>query len=1118
MSGQSPLNPSLSPNMSFGSPSSYPFPANFVSSPAQPQAETANPRRFVLKVQPTSHKSRVETQIPIRLTLSPLPTGVEKLRLPSHTISKLKFLAPSSTEPSPDTLQLSTSLVCTSAMQDTQKRSRAFARARGESQQDDAEVGPLEGGDVKICPGCIQRERKRASRKKQRKPEEDELFQKDEEKRVIVFNTNEIKEWTEVGRDVSAGYNNGPAPPPGTMQVELPMRIACYCRHQTEKIGFQVIFTVKDHLGKVIAQAITNSIMITDDHKAQAPSAPPMGSGHNGEKAKRLASPQSPTDLQGLQQGLNQRFNSQYQLTPSSFAGANGTNGISSNSHTPRNLSRQASPTDFPGPQTKRRKQSSSGRVPSELAMTRLETPASSVSNMASAAQLSIGRGFASPTERPFVTPAAMSGQFTGPPTPNQSNDHNPFFNPTSAERHSLDSLAHQSLASAPNSAQPSRPGTPGALNRNGFHDSSLDLALGANTANTVWPLMNNSHARLPPVIHKIVPAEGSISGGTEVTLLGNQFTQGMEVVFGDTLATTTTYWGEKCLSCLTPPALQPGFVTVGFKHEHPSFSQVQQPRPLMPKQQTLFRYTDDRELQMYRLALSILGQKMGSQKDAFQTAQQIMSNNPNAIFGMQNDISGGGSSGGHQRQVPGLESQGKFSDIDAQMLTFLEFIDLDDSPRSPRYNARNSTGQSLLHLAASLGLTRFVAGLLARGANPEVQDNTGNTPMHLAALHGHAHIVRRLRQTGASASARNIRGFNPADLASTLDVHQAALLPSRHYRSQSAGSLGFRRRQSSSVSLNSLWEASSATGSLGHAVDDSSDLDDYEDSDEADGDPPHLSMSRRSSMHQDVLPVASDPVEQPPNPADARGFFPPAAVILWRDHLAAQIHHFQQSVSNAFPNMPALPPMPALPDYQANQMMRRITNLVPNRPMARDGWWDLLKGTTGQTQTQPPSYDELYPHQEDRQEDAKLKKSGLLRAQAEAVLDQHFEAQSNIASASASTSAAIQRSRPEQDNIKDITIGGKIISREQQKHLREHQARRMKGLASDRNLYFFWVSLGTSYLLKIPLANSYQIPLLLLVLGAWIRNYVPWIWDGVTDGYDFVKARATQRAVEMGI
>lgn len=1105
MNGQSPMN-SMSPNMRFASPSSYPFPVNFASSPAQ--ADSVNATQPVLTVHPTSLKSRVETQIPIRLTLSPLPDSVKKLRLPSHTISKLKFLAPPSTEPTPDTLQLYTSLVCTSAMQDREKLKRAFARTRSEryhsgmNAPDDER--PLDGGDVKICTGCIQRERKRASRKKQRKPEEDELFQKDEEKRVIVFNTNEIKEWTEPPKNASVGYGDMPPAPPGSMQVELPMRIACYCRHQNEKLGFQVIFTVKDYQNNVVAQAITNSIMITDDHKTQAPSAsapagpspslpdgtqlPGVGvfsSGSNNEnKAQNagFASPKSPTDLQSLQQ----RFSSHYQLTNNSFATSQ-SNGGPSNSQTPRNLSRQASPTDFPGPQTKRRKHSSSGRLPSELTMTRLETPQSSNSAVANAAQLAAARGYASPTERPFVAPSSMSGQYgNGPPTPNQNSDNNPFFNPTPAQRQSLDSLAQQSMVSAPNSAQPSRPGTPGASGRTGFQDQNLALALGGTTANQVWPSISPAPSRLPSVIHKLVPAEGSITGGTEVTLLGSGFYPGMEVVFGDTLATTTTFWGDKCLNCLTPPALQPGLVSVVFKHEHPTFGQVQQVQPLMPKQQLFFRYVDDRELQMYRLALNILGQKLGSQADAFQTAQQIMGSDPNAFFNMQKDMQGGSSSGGHQRQVPGMDSQGKLSDLDSKMLTYLEFIDLDDSPRSPRYNSRSATGQTLLHFAASLGLTRFVAGLLARGANPDIQDSTGNVPMHLAALHGHAHIVHRLRLIGANANARSVRGFTPADLATTLPAHQAALLPSRHYRSRSVGSLSSRRRHSSSASLNSLWEVSSASGSLGHAVDDSEELDDPEELDSDDSDAPvFFSSSRRSSMHQDAIPPVVDAGEQPTAP-DTRGFSPPAAIVAWQNHLTAQIHQFQQSVANAFPNMPALPPMPALPDYQANQMVRRITNLVPHRPASRgDGWWDYLKGnaTPGntspgnatQSQTLPPSYDELYPHQQDKENDAsEMKKSALLHAATEAALDQHFEAQSNAAStsasASASTSTATAEAQPIQaikDDLKDITIGRKVISSEQQKHLREHQARRMKGLGSDRNLYFIWVSFQDNSLFR---------------------------------------------------
>lgn len=366
-----------------------------------------------------------------------------------------------------------------------------------------------------------------------------------------------------------------------------------------------------------------------------------------------------------------------------------------------------------------------------------------------------------------------MPSQFAnGPPTPN-SNDNNPFFNPNS-QQPNLDALVQQRLISAPNSSQPSRPGSPGPSTRNSFQEQSLNL-LGPSPSTPLWPPLTNAGNRLPSVIHKLVPAEGSITGGTEVTLLGSGFYPGMEVVFGDTLATTTTFWGDKCLNCLTPPALQPGLVAVLFKHEHPTFGQMQPTQALMPKQQQFFRYVDDRELQMYRLALGILGQKLGSQADAFQTAQQIMGSDPKAVFNLQKD-SYNGSGGVNQRQVPGLESQGQLTDLDSKMLTYLEFIDLDDSPRPPKYNTRCGTGQTVLHLASSLGLTRFVAGLLARGANPDVQDHTGNSPMHLAALSGHSHIVHRLRLAGASPSARSIRGFTPADLASSLPAHQAAL------------------------------------------------------------------------------------------------------------------------------------------------------------------------------------------------------------------------------------------------------------------------------------------------------------------------------------------------------
>jgi len=213
---------------------------------------------------PTPLKSRVETQIPIKMALSPLPPGVTKLHLPGHTISKPKLLARPTPERSPDTLELYVSLVCTSAMEQPELKRKALERAAAVPQGylpdlDEEENSPQNGGEVRICIGCITRERKRAARKKIKKPEEEKVWSQDEERRVIVFNTKEVKEWQPLSPLLDAS-GRPDAAVSRAMQIDAPMRIACYCRHQSEKMGFNVIFTLKDFQDRVIAQAMSNPV------------------------------------------------------------------------------------------------------------------------------------------------------------------------------------------------------------------------------------------------------------------------------------------------------------------------------------------------------------------------------------------------------------------------------------------------------------------------------------------------------------------------------------------------------------------------------------------------------------------------------------------------------------------------------------------------------------------------------------------------------------------------------------------------------------------------------------------------------------------------------------------
>ncbi len=267
---------SVSPAMTFYATSGMPF-ASHLATRGSPYASAASTKLFV---HPVREKSRVETQIAIKLTLFPMPPGITKLHLQPHAISKPKLIAKPTLSKSPEMLEMYTMLVCTSAMEDPAKVQRALARAAGSPtthkvegrrsssesspSPNDDENKPLNGGPVNICAGCITRERKRAGRKKSKNKEEEEMWQEDEAKRIIVFNTHEVKDWQSPLKsksgsqtvDASTSGSEYSSPPPvfpeDAMQVDLPMRIACYCRHQEEKLGFQwVLFLVSIQLANL---------------------------------------------------------------------------------------------------------------------------------------------------------------------------------------------------------------------------------------------------------------------------------------------------------------------------------------------------------------------------------------------------------------------------------------------------------------------------------------------------------------------------------------------------------------------------------------------------------------------------------------------------------------------------------------------------------------------------------------------------------------------------------------------------------------------------------------------------------------------------------------------------
>ncbi|OLY78051.1 Protein MGA2 [Smittium mucronatum] len=217
-------------------------------------------------------KSRVETQIKITLKLVN-KNGVPirrwtHLMLPEILVSRDRFrhrlnksFAQDSTYPLSEksTLFLDAKVVCSSSV----------------------------SREVNVCINCIRREFKRSLRKKDIRniqqnnqnslssfPVSEEpkveysrgggtekrltgVMEKDwdedrlslESKRIVIFNCYDL-----------ADFSSG--------EIVLPTRITCYCRHHDEKVGFCLVFTLRDYKDEVISQVTSPPVMITDDHKS----------------------------------------------------------------------------------------------------------------------------------------------------------------------------------------------------------------------------------------------------------------------------------------------------------------------------------------------------------------------------------------------------------------------------------------------------------------------------------------------------------------------------------------------------------------------------------------------------------------------------------------------------------------------------------------------------------------------------------------------------------------------------------------------------------------------------------------------------------------------------------
>ena len=555
------------------------------------------------------------------------------------------------------------------------------------------------------------------------------------------------------------------------------------------------------------------------------------------------------------------------------------------------------------------------------------------------------------------------------------------------------------------------------------------------------------------PQVARVVPSEGTCRGGIEVTVLGRGFVNGLTVLFGESSATETAFYSDTTLLCRLPPNPTPGPVVVSLKNI-----------PLRPDALNLsiFTYVDDIDRDLMALALNVVGMKMrgGESGSTKQIALSILRDSNISTEAIE------GRGGNHQ-----------LADSEKLLLSCLDTIDMDESPHPAKLNLRNRSGQTMLHLACMLGMQKFVAGLLARGANPNQRDKNGYTPLHFAALFKKPDVVRRLLINRADPGLRNHNGETAADLGeSNQIVRETRSVQQSHSRQHS---------RSSSVSSEprygpprGILPPLAVPKNLGReAVDDfydSSDdgtVSDSEDSEELVPSSPWTAGSRRNSLrelagtgdvkthsksHSSTSLGPAISTDQPTEVQPSASVIAAAWMDAWREQLA-------QSLQNIHINMPGLPAAAA--DYQTmfQNHMARLQNPMANmanwrppfaqpEPGNADYKWSELfhPPQAPPAPASPPAYNELYPTGAGIQTEEK-----------------QLEA----------TSSSVERQpSPHLEDIRELQrdlVKGerKINDKEHARHLAH--LRKMKRIQSDRRLYFFWVNASVLAITELLLTDN---------------------------------------------
>lgn len=249
------------------------------------------------------------------------------------------------------------------------------------------------------------------------------------------------------------------------------------------------------------------------------------------------------------------------------------------------------------------------------------------------------------------------------------------------------------------------------------------------------------------PTVDKIIPTQGPISGGIEVTILGSNFEANQIVKFGPNRALSTQVWSSSTIVTYLPPASAPGTVQILVLDPTEDETNVSENR------KGTFTYVDETDRQLIELALQIVGLKMnGKLEDAKQIAKKIVGND-RTDNGNNNDSIG---------VTKGMLTRSML--YPDQYLTDETLLLKVVSKLTSASNISmcNSLGHTLLHLASLKGDEELVNTLIKRGARVDDRDMFGMTPLHYACIRGKYEVAKSLLAAKCDFNPKSKTGSTP--------------------------------------------------------------------------------------------------------------------------------------------------------------------------------------------------------------------------------------------------------------------------------------------------------------------------------------------------------------------